>query len=129
MVVQQSAALGCAGALYLDRTRLAYSPLVNDEAAFQHARQVAAEMLGEENVIQMTKPLMYAEDFSMYLGKIPGAFLMVGAGNSTPPHTDLHSPYFFANEGILPIGAALHSSLAVSYLQLAAADRDKVSTG
>ena len=124
--MQQSAALGCTGAVYFDRTRPTYLPLVNDEASYEHVRKVAAEMLGEENV-KLTKPMMYAEDFSLYLGKIPGAFLMIGVGNSTP-QSALHSPYFVADEDVLPIGAALHSSLALSYLQLAAASLDKVST-
>ena len=124
--MQQSAALGCTGALYFDRTRPRYLPLVNDEASYQLVRKVAAEMLGEDNV-KLAKPGMYAEDFSMYLRKIPGAFLSIGVGNSTPL-SDLHSPYFVADEDVLPIGAALHSSLALSYVQLAAASLDKVST-
>ncbi|KAG0557559.1 hypothetical protein KC19_11G140200 [Ceratodon purpureus] len=126
IVVQQSAALGCTGAVHINRVRPSYPPVVNDEASYQHARKVAAEMLGEENVT-LSIPAMYAEDFSMYLGKIPGAFLMVGVGNSSP-RSDLHSPYFVADEDILPIGAALHTSIALSYLRAAAASLDKLST-
>ena len=103
---------------------------MNDEASYEFMRKVAAETLGEENV-KLTTPAMYSEDFSMYLEKIPGAFLMIGVGNSTPPYScagcDLHSPCLVINEDVLPIGAALHSSLALSYLQLSAADVNKVS--
>lgn len=120
IVVQQSAALGCTAEAFFDRTRPPYPPLVNDEGAYQFGHRVAAEMLGEENVL-LTPPQMFAEDFSMYLHKIPGAFLFIGVANSTPTaHNELHSPYFYANEDVLPVGAALHSSLALSYLQHAA---------
>jgi len=115
-VVQQAAALGCTAEVFFDRTRPPYPPLVCDEGAFHYMQRVAADMLGEENV-KLTPRLMYAEDFAMYLQRIPGAFLMIGAAISTPSaHNDLHSPHFCVNEDVLPIGAALHTSLALSYL-------------
>jgi len=87
-------------------------------------------MLGQENV-KLSPRVMYAEDFAMYLQRIPGAFLFVGiATNAThSAHNDLHSPHFVANEDVLPIGAALHTSLALSFLQERAAAADLGTTG
>jgi len=121
IVVQQAAALGCTAEVFFARSRPSYPPVVCDEGAYHYMQRVAADMLGQENV-KLSLRVMYAEDFAMYLQRIPGAFLFVGAANAThSAHNDLHSPHFYANEDVLPIGAALHARLALSFLQERAA--------
>lgn len=115
--MQQSGALGCTAEVFIGRTRPPYPPVINDEGAYHEMQRVATEILGEENVIR-SPPSMYAEDFAMYLERIPGAFMFIGVSNATrDPLSDLHTPYFYANEDVLPVGAAFHTSLAISYLQ------------
>lgn len=85
---------------------------------YKHAKEVGEVMLGEENV-QYGAITMGAEDFSFYSQKIPAAFVIIGAQNKTAIATGvkgLHSPYFTLDEDVLPIGAALHAAVAISYL-------------
>lgn len=84
-------------------------PVVNSKEAFHFATEVGRMMLGEENVIE-TEPTMGAEDFSYYTQKADGAFIFLGGGGEYP----LHHPKFYADEEVLPIGAAYHTALAVS---------------
>lgn len=61
---------------------------------------------------------MGAEDFALFGEVIPAAYYyFVGMVNETQgPMYPGHSPYFTINEAALPYGAALHASLAMSYL-------------
>lgn len=73
-------------------------------------------MLGAKNIIEM-KPLMGAEDFSFFAEAVPGYFYYVGMQNETEGKLESgHSPYFKVNEDVLQYGAALHASLATTYL-------------
>ncbi len=60
-----------------------------------------------------------AEDFALYQQQIPGMFFFLGV---TPADRDPrsvaanHSPYFFADEGALPVGVRAMAHLAVDFL-------------
>ncbi|KAK4371804.1 hypothetical protein RND71_007188 [Anisodus tanguticus] len=58
-----------------------------------------------------------AEDFSFYSQKMSAAFFNIGAQNKTAVSgvKGLHSPYFTLDEDVLPIGAALHAAVAMSF--------------
>ncbi|KAF3975739.1 hypothetical protein CMV_001030 [Castanea mollissima] len=91
-------------------------PTINDEKIYEHARLVSSEIVGEENT-KLAPSFMGSEDFAFYLDKVPGSFLFLGIENEKigaayPPH----SPYFFIDENVLPIGAAMHAAFAHSYL-------------
>ncbi|CAM8889609.1 unnamed protein product [Rhodiola kirilowii] len=89
---------------------------VNDAKLHMLLKNVATDMLGEENIIEV-QPEMGAEDFSYFAEAIPGCFLYVGMQNKTERKMEsAHSPYFTINEDVLPYGAALHASLATRYL-------------
>lgn len=93
-----------------------YPATVNDEAMYRHAKRIGETLLGESNV-HLVPMTMGAEDFSFYSQKMPAAFFIIGVMNETmKSHRNLHSPYFIADEEVLPIGAALHASIALSYL-------------
>jgi amidohydrolase len=87
--------------------------LVNDPAAVEHVRREAARLLGEDNV-RDPGLMPVSEDFACFLEKRPGAFALLGAGNSatgmTAPH---HSPDFDFDEAALALGAALLARLAL----------------
>lgn len=91
--------------------------VINDGKLHKHFQQVAGDMLGEGKVNE-AKPIMGAEDFSFYQEVIPGYFFFIGMedASSLGPLESLHSPNFRVNENVLPYGAALHASLATSYL-------------
>ena len=48
-------------------------------------------------------PLMGAEDFSYYLQHRPGAFALIGTGQSPDGDPPLHSPEFDFNDRIIPL--------------------------
>lgn len=90
---------------------------INDEEMTAFVVNVAKEILGEDK-ISVLKPLMGSEDFSFYLQKIPGTFVFLGVENKDKgivyPH---HHPKYNIDEDILPIGTALHVSVALEYLK------------
>ncbi|CAN1248286.1 IAA-amino acid hydrolase ILR1-like 3 [Linum perenne] len=93
-----------------------YPAVVNDERLNEHVQRVGKLLLGEENV-KTGKKVMAGEDFAFYQQLIPGVMLSIGIRNDGvgSVHSP-HSPYFFLDEDVLPIGAALHTALAQAYL-------------
>lgn len=88
----------------------------NDESLHMHVKRVGNLLLGHQNVHDGRK-FMAGDDFAFYQEKIPGAMFGIGirndeVGSIHPPH----SPHFFLDEDVLPIGAALHTALAELYL-------------
>jgi len=90
---------------------------INDEEMTAFVVKVAKEILGEDK-LSLLKPLMGSEDFSFYLQKVPGTFAFLGVENKEKgiiyPH---HHPKFNIDEDILPLGTALHVSVAMEYLR------------
>ncbi|KAL9263474.1 IAA-amino acid hydrolase ILR1-like 7-like protein [Drosera capensis] len=91
-------------------------PIINAKLVYEHAMGIAHEIVGEENT-RLASISMGSEDFAFYLDKVPGCFLFLGirnprTGSIHPPH----SPYYKIDEDILPIGAALHATFALSLL-------------
>lgn len=91
----------------------------NDPALTARMVPTLQRVLGDSNV-RVGALSMPAEDFSAYQEKIPGLFFFLGA---TPRDRDPatvprnHSPLFFADEALLPIGVKTLASLAVDYLR------------
>ncbi|PON43721.1 Amidohydrolase [Parasponia andersonii] len=101
----------------LDKRR-PYPATVNDETMYEHAKRVGEVLLGEPKV-QLLPMYMAAEDFSFYAQKMSAAFFMIGVRNESfgSDIKDLHSPYFVIDEEALPVGAALHAAVAISFLE------------
>jgi IAA-amino acid hydrolase len=65
-----------------------------------------------------TDPVMPGEDFSFFGRKMASTMMFIGIRNETVGSVhNLHSPNFKLDENVLPIGAAVHASLAMSYLE------------
>ncbi|XP_065857060.1 IAA-amino acid hydrolase ILR1-like 3 [Euphorbia lathyris] len=102
-----------------------YPATVNDEYMYEHAKQVGEVLLGESNV-KLMEAFMGAEDFSFYAQKMKAAFFIIGVKNNDErPVMRLHSPYFFLNEDALPVGAAFHAAVAISYLDAHSSDSSR----
>ncbi|KAJ1390961.1 Peptidase M20 [Sesbania bispinosa] len=103
---------------FLDEVKPFYPPTVNNGDLHKHFGNVAVELLGINKVNIDIQPIMGAEDFSFYQEVMPGFFFWLGMKNASHDQQveSLHSPYFKINEDGLPYGAALHASLATSYL-------------
>ena len=113
---------------------------VNDGEQTDFACNVAASIVGEENILRNASPVMGSEDFSFMLQEIPGCYLWIG--NTNPPNppdleaivkprcsrildTDVlevqdacmvHDPSYDFNDNIIPVGASLFVRLAENYL-------------
>ena len=105
------------GATATVRYERIYPATINTESDARFAGDVAASLVGEENVDRDLEPSMGAEDFSFMLQARPGAYLRLGqgmgAGNST-----LHNSRYDFNDDVLPLGAALHAGLVEQALPL-----------
>ncbi|MEL9997996.1 MAG: amidohydrolase [Sulfolobales archaeon] len=112
IVKYYSLAWGCEGTLEI--TEVSYPPVINDSELADFVLRIASK-LGEVREAPMS---MGAEDFSYYLEKVPGVFIILGIRNEGKgiiyPH---HHPKFNVDEDILWRGTALHALLAYNYLR------------
>lgn len=92
-----------------------YPVLVNHEAQTARARDVAVQLLGEENVVARG-PVMGSEDFAYMLEQRPGAYVRLGNGLGQDGGCMVHNPLYDFNDRALPIGAAFWVALAQNYL-------------
>lgn len=72
------------------------------------------EIVGDENVHQIP-PMTGTEDFGYVTKEVPGMFAFIGAGQ--PGNAPLHSPNMVLDEEVLPLGAAIHANVAVTWLE------------
>ncbi|XP_057869433.2 IAA-amino acid hydrolase ILR1-like 5 [Cryptomeria japonica] len=92
-----------------------YPAVDNDEILHNHVKEVGATLLGLSNV-KTAPQIMAGEDFSFYQQIIPGVMFSVGIRNQDIGSThSVHSPFFFLDEAVLPVGAALHTAIAEVY--------------
>jgi amidohydrolase len=82
-----------------------FPPLVNDAAETEALADVAAELVGDQNVDRKRSLIMASEDFSFMLEQRPGAYINIGNGD-TVGSCPVHNPGYDFNDEILPIGAA-----------------------
>ncbi|HEX6194746.1 MAG TPA: M20 family metallopeptidase [Jiangellaceae bacterium] len=92
-----------------------YPPTVNDDAFTDLVREVASDVLGAEQVVEMVDPLMGAEDFSYVLERHAGAMAFLGA---CPPELEPgasptnHSNLVVFDESALAKGVAMYAAVA-----------------
>jgi hippurate hydrolase len=85
--------------------RRLFAPLVNDAAETAMFADVAADLVGNENVDRERALIMASEDFSFMLEARPGAYINIGNGD-TKGSVPVHNPNYDFNDEILPLGAA-----------------------
>ncbi|KAM3279862.1 hypothetical protein ACQJBY_046937 [Aegilops geniculata] len=121
-VIEGQAAVGrCKATVdFMEEEHRPYPATVNDEGIYTHAKVVAQSMLGEANVV-LCPQFMAAEDFGFYAQKIPAAFFNVGAHRAGEDISYLHTPHLVVDENVLPIGAAMHASVAIEFFNKHAA--------
>ncbi len=77
-------------------------PVINSKDAVDYAREVVERL---KLKVVKAKPTMGAEDFALYLERVPGAFLFLGIRSEEKgiiyPH---HSPRFDVDEDVLNLG-------------------------
>jgi amidohydrolase len=97
-------------------------PVVNDAGVAALARQAAASLVGDQNVVPFGLTNMGGEDFAFYQERVPGCFLRIGAREPGGERTPAHSPRFTVAEGAIFVGAAVLAESA----RLTAGQRSEV---
>ncbi|KAK3142040.1 hypothetical protein QOZ80_4BG0341400 [Eleusine coracana subsp. coracana] len=93
-----------------------YPAVINDEKLHHHVEDVGRRLLGPDKVKPGEK-IMAGEDFAFYQQLVPGVMFGIGIRNKEAGSVhSAHNPLFFVDEDVIPIGAALHTAIAESYL-------------
>jgi hippurate hydrolase len=79
-----------------------YPVVINHDEQTEFAIKIASEIVGADNVATNYPPSMGGEDFAYMLEARPGAFILVGNGDSAGLH---HEEYDFNDEAI-PMGSS-----------------------
>ncbi|GLU21350.1 hypothetical protein SLE2022_374950 [Rubroshorea leprosula] len=100
---------------FIEEEYPAYPAVVNDNNLHHHVGRIGKLLLGSD--VKVGNKVMAGEDFAFYGELIPGFMLSIGIRNEEIGAVySPHSPHFFVDENVLPIGAALHTALAETYL-------------
>jgi hippurate hydrolase len=92
-----------------------YEATVNHTAETDFVRELAGKVVGRENVAEIERPMMGAEDFAYMLVERPGSYFFLGTAK-TDNDPSLHHPRFDFNDDIIPTGVNLWVELAEAYL-------------
>jgi metal-dependent amidase/aminoacylase/carboxypeptidase family protein len=84
-----------------------YDPVVNDPGATTLVRSALTATFGDDALVDGA-PILGGDDFSAYLGVVPGCYFFVGAGG---PHSH-HHPGFSIDEAALDTGVRAHVAIA-----------------
>ena len=105
------------GASYEFSYRRNFVPTVNTPAEAEIAAAVARRVVGAENVVGDSRPVMTSEDFGYMLQARPGAYLLLGNGEEGIGGCSLHNPAYDFNDDILSIGADFWVELITTQLK------------
>ncbi|MFZ2824749.1 M20 aminoacylase family protein [Hydrogenophaga sp.] len=99
-----------------------YPPTVNHAAETAFAREVMAEIVGPERVLEQ-EPTMGAEDFAYMLQARPGCYAFIANGDGAHREMGhgggpcmLHNPSYDFNDDLIPLGATYWVRLAERWL-------------
>jgi len=93
-----------------------FVPTINTPAEARIAADVAATVVGMDNIVGDSRPVMTSEDFGYMLMVRPGAYLLLGNGLDGTGGCSLHNPGYDFNDEILTIGADFWVALVESQL-------------
>lgn len=95
------------------------NPVTFNDAALTERMSSTLRGVAGDDAVFISPLVTGAEDFSRYQKEIPGMFFFLGIvpeGQDPASAPANHSPYFFADEGALPVGVRAMAHLAVDYL-------------
>lgn len=104
------------GATYTFDYEQGYAAINNDDAITEVIADVVREQYGED-VLEVHRPQMGAEDFSAFMTKAPGTYFKIGARNEEEgivyPH---HHPKFSVDEEALQYGVNIFVNAVFKFL-------------
>ena len=90
--------------------------VINDPRVARLVADVAAPIVGEENVVTISPPQV-GDDATYFLREAPGCYFLVGCGNEARGITaSHHSQHFDIDEDSLPIAAQVLTESALRYV-------------
>jgi hippurate hydrolase len=92
-----------------------YPPTINAKQATDHARAVAAKIVGQDKLLTHLKPSMGAEDFAYMAAVKPSCYVWLGNGLGEGGCM-LHSPHYDFNDAVIPTGIRYWVTLAETIL-------------
>ena len=105
------------GASYEFSYRRNFVPTINTPAEADIAAATARLVVGPDNVVGDSRPVMASEDFGYMLQARPGAYLLLGNGEEGVGGCSLHNPSYDFNDDILSIGADFWVTLVETQLK------------
>ncbi len=88
-----------------------YPPLINHKKGTIEIQRATSKILPDIKQLEI-EPLMIGEDFAYYVEEVPGAFFLIGAGNSTFAKYPHHHPNFDFEEEVMKQTASIFLTLA-----------------
>lgn len=88
-----------------------YPATINHAPQYDHALQVAEDLVGRDRVVRNMQPSMGAEDFAFMLQEKPGCYMRLGQGGADGGCW-LHSSRYDFNDAVIPLGAGYLAALA-----------------
>ncbi|MEM9271757.1 MAG: M20 family metallopeptidase [Cyanobacteria bacterium P01_F01_bin.143] len=89
----------------------------NDPKLTQILESACREAWGNEKVQIINEPSLGAEDFSVYLEKVPGCMFRLGVGRKEQKNYPLHHPKFVVDEAAIVTGVVALAYTAYKYYQ------------
>jgi amidohydrolase len=90
--------------------------VINDAALAARARPSLERAVGKENVID-SPPTMGGEDFSYFIGEIPGFYFRLGVVKPGTASGGLHTPDFRADDAAIAVGVRAMAQVVVDALR------------
>jgi amidohydrolase len=91
-----------------------YPPVLNDETVTDRFFSIAKETIGEENVLDLARPIMAGEDFAFYQQEFPGCFFFLGSGSEKEDaRWEWHHPKYNVDEESLKTAVKVMLKLAL----------------
>lgn len=93
---------------------IGYPSLFNHPGTTQQARQIASEVVGAEQIVELDLR-MAAEDFSFYTHKVPGCFFRIGTSFGDHFQHPVHNALFDIHQPAIGIGVRLFCEIATRF--------------
>jgi len=87
--------------------RNVFDVLINKDELVAGYAEAARDIVGADNIVMRTEPVMGSEDFADMLRLRPGVYCHLGHGGTV----SVHNPGFILDEGVLPVGASLYARI------------------
>lgn len=105
-----------AGGSYNLRYNKGYPSVINSDHEAQTVLKTMRTLFGDENAIEMSKPIMAAEDFAFYQQHFAGGFFFVGSGSkSSDSLYPWHHPKYNVDDEFFKVATPLMAALVFDH--------------